>query len=645
MVKKPKKGFTLVEMLVVVVIIAVLVSVVIPIINTSTIKARAAANASNLRSVEGQITMYMVMNEGVYDEFTQRAQYIDAAADGILGWIYDLFFGEGAAEQYAANYKRLEDNGNGEIPVPRGEPIRNVSVAKGLKAPNRDGDIVLVVTEGARMNVYITEQGAVASYGDWTKEDFADVAEDGIYDGTRSSSSTSTTKPHWGKTALCVAAGGHSPGAGCICSNCGGTAHFGADPDWYMTSDTKHKCDNGHPLNEDHKYTSVDANYHKCKFCGTNAELLQHTWNALGYCTADGCGNQKSVCGYNGCPKPPVSLDLGIVEGNVSDHCADHYFEHTCTMSGCTGSWRDGSYSTNSENCPNKDSSHRKCGYTQGNCTASIQPDDTDGFCSNHTPQICGANLNSGGKCSATKYGKEDCPNEPNHKSGCVTPDTLVTLADGSQKRIDAVTYNDYLLVWDFNVGRYVSKPAAALINMGEGTYVQTQLIFEDGTAINMLDVHGFFNIDENRFVFINATNVDEFVGDHFAKSCGNGFQPVKLVDYEISTVHTTAYSLMSAEHYNVILADVLTATPFPGFDNDAFYGCWPMGENMTYDQAAMQALINEHGLFTYEDVKPLGITYEQFVNTNLAYVKVIIGKGVITLEQAMEIMAIFLPQ
>ena len=43
---------------------------------------------------------------------------------------------------------------------------------------------------------------------------------------------------------------------------------------------------------------------------------------------------------------------------------------------------------------------------------------------------------------------------------GCVTPETLVTLADGTQKRIDQVTYNDQLLVWDFNTGEYVSKPA-----------------------------------------------------------------------------------------------------------------------------------------------------------------------------------------
>lgn len=48
-----KKGFTLIEMLVVIAIIAVLVSIVIPVVGESTTKAQAAVDASNLRSILG----------------------------------------------------------------------------------------------------------------------------------------------------------------------------------------------------------------------------------------------------------------------------------------------------------------------------------------------------------------------------------------------------------------------------------------------------------------------------------------------------------------------------------------------------------------------------------------------------------------
>jgi len=48
--QKRKQGFTLVEMLVVIGIIAVLVAIVVPTVTSSTSKAKAATDASNLRS-------------------------------------------------------------------------------------------------------------------------------------------------------------------------------------------------------------------------------------------------------------------------------------------------------------------------------------------------------------------------------------------------------------------------------------------------------------------------------------------------------------------------------------------------------------------------------------------------------------------
>ena len=57
MKKMNKKGFTLIEMLVVIAIIAVLVSIIIPVVSSSTVKARAAADAANLRSVLSECTI------------------------------------------------------------------------------------------------------------------------------------------------------------------------------------------------------------------------------------------------------------------------------------------------------------------------------------------------------------------------------------------------------------------------------------------------------------------------------------------------------------------------------------------------------------------------------------------------------------
>ena len=57
MKKLNKKGFTLVEMLVVIAIIAILVAIIIPTTTSATTKAKAATDAANLRSALATATI------------------------------------------------------------------------------------------------------------------------------------------------------------------------------------------------------------------------------------------------------------------------------------------------------------------------------------------------------------------------------------------------------------------------------------------------------------------------------------------------------------------------------------------------------------------------------------------------------------
>ena len=66
--KMNKKGFTLIEMLVVIAIIAILVSIIVPVVGNSTAKAAAATNAANLRSAASSLAiMLMEDNDGLAD--------------------------------------------------------------------------------------------------------------------------------------------------------------------------------------------------------------------------------------------------------------------------------------------------------------------------------------------------------------------------------------------------------------------------------------------------------------------------------------------------------------------------------------------------------------------------------------------------
>ena len=65
-----KKGFTLIEMLVVIAIIAVLVAIVIPTVSNATTKAEAATDAANLRNVLGYMNTMLITQEMTIEEAT-----------------------------------------------------------------------------------------------------------------------------------------------------------------------------------------------------------------------------------------------------------------------------------------------------------------------------------------------------------------------------------------------------------------------------------------------------------------------------------------------------------------------------------------------------------------------------------------------
>lgn len=212
-----------------------------------------------------------------------------------------------------------------------------------------------------------------------------------------------------------------------------------------------------------------------------------------------------------------------------------------------------------------------------------------------------------------------DCP------STCVTGDTLVTLSDGSQKRIDEITSEDELLVWDFYEGKYAAKTPAIIFDHGAANNTVIKLKFEDGRELKVVNMHQFFDVQENKFVTINEENVESYLNHEFIKMDGNSYSSVKLTDYEISKDRVEAYGIISAQHYNIITEGLLT-TDFEAYDYGLF-NYFEVGENLTFDAEKMNSDISEYGLYYYEDFKGY-LTPELFDLFNVKYMKVSVGKG-----------------
>ena len=73
---KNSKGFTLMEMLIVVAIIAVLVAIAIPTFTTSLNKARVATDEANIRSGYASVMADVLTNKFEEDEATKQGTYV-----------------------------------------------------------------------------------------------------------------------------------------------------------------------------------------------------------------------------------------------------------------------------------------------------------------------------------------------------------------------------------------------------------------------------------------------------------------------------------------------------------------------------------------------------------------------------------------
>jgi type IV pilus assembly protein PilA len=85
MFKKGEKGFSLVELMVVIVIIGVLIAIAIPVYRNTTEKAELRACHANQRMIESAASQYAMMNEGIdIEDVNDIDELKDYFSDGVL---------------------------------------------------------------------------------------------------------------------------------------------------------------------------------------------------------------------------------------------------------------------------------------------------------------------------------------------------------------------------------------------------------------------------------------------------------------------------------------------------------------------------------------------------------------------------------
>lgn len=125
---KSKKGFTLVELMIVVVIMAILVAVAVPIYNSVTKNARLKTCNSNKREILSQLTNYCIGNNTTDDIFNKDDEFVitfDSASGDVTT--------DGGDEISADDIKAMFQ----ELPYcPSENSVYTVTLTEGVGSPN-----------------------------------------------------------------------------------------------------------------------------------------------------------------------------------------------------------------------------------------------------------------------------------------------------------------------------------------------------------------------------------------------------------------------------------------------------------------------------------------------------------------------------
>lgn len=143
--------------------------------------------------------------------------------------------------------------------------------------------------------------------------------------------------------------------------------------------------------------------------------------------------------------------------------------------------------------------------------------------------------------------------------SPCYLKDTLITLSDGSKKSVETITYDDELLVWDFDNGCFASAKPLWIKKAQKSSYYY-RLKFEDGSEIGLVGeggkCHRLFNIEKQEFI----SGTDFHVGEHTFNVEG---KQLKLMSIEIVDDEVEYYNIITDYHMNCFANGLLTSTQY----------------------------------------------------------------------------------
>ena len=137
----------------------------------------------------------------------------------------------------------------------------------------------------------------------------------------------------------------------------------------------------------------------------------------------------------------------------------------------------------------------------------------------------------------------------------CLAEGTDITLADRTTKKIEDITYEDELLVWDFDNGKFATaKPI--FIKKAQVIDEYNYIKFEDGTELKTVIDHRIFNVDSQKFTY-TMNEEDTPIGTRVFKEDGT---TTRLIERKVVKEEVNYYNIITDYHMNVFANGLLTS-------------------------------------------------------------------------------------
>ena len=208
--------------------------------------------------------------------------------------------------------------------------------------------------------------------------------------------------------------------------------------------------------------------------------------------------------------------------------------------------------------------------------------------------------------------------------TACLIKGTKIKLANGTEKNIEDIDYNDLLLVWDYEHGEYTYQYPVHIEKEGTTNSYQ-RATFSDGSVLETHSFHGVFSLDDMEIIRVDDPAAFH-VGTRIAKVIyEDGEYKFKEITVEkIETIYekTNYYNVLTSLYYNVVSNDILTTLGDSVVGN--MYG---FNDDLTWKTVRQEIIKDSNNMFEYELVKDV-IPYYMYKGLRVAEYKYISNLG-----------------